>query len=198
MPDDIRIAFAGISKAPSSGILNKSEQKEYENFKNIGRRREFLATRTLVKKVAAEQGFSIREFRIKKDDMGKPYAICNGQNIYLSIAHSNRNVMCSISTEREIGVDLEPIDREVNQRLGKRIYHPDETEETREIDLIRIWTIKEALIKLYGCGLRRNLKDLRVGRLTEEKFSGKFDNDNSAIICSFQRHQHWIAVAYYS
>ncbi|MGK7392881.1 MAG: 4'-phosphopantetheinyl transferase family protein [Candidatus Cyclobacteriaceae bacterium M2_1C_046] len=198
IPEGIYLAMGGIDYAQDDlHILEEEEIVEYKAIKNKNRKSEFINTRHLVKSLADKFGLLDSDFRIKKDDMGKPYGETHNEHIYLSIAHSSHYIICGLSESRDLGIDLEPVDRKVHEGLKSRIFHPDEEDEIRTMELIRVWTIKESLVKLYGCGLRTNLNDLQLIKVNESEFSAIFNNDKSARICSFQHNEHWVSVAYY-
>lgn len=198
LPKEIYLAVGQIdySQGPKD-ILDEEELVEYERITSKDRKSEFISTRQLVKVLSAQMGYLDSGFYIKKDRLGKPYGIADGEHIFLSIAHSSKYIVCGLSESRELGVDLEPVDREVQEGLKRRILHPEENAELKNLDLIQVWTIKEALVKLEGGGLRTNLNDVLVSKLDETEFSGRFNDDKTARICSFQHNEHWISVAYY-
>lgn len=202
IPEDIHLAMGRLTdysgrQASVEELLDESERKEYETISNDRRKNEFLSTRHLVKGLADKFGLLESGFTISKDAMGKPFGVAGEQHIFLSIAHCKREVMCGLSEKRDLGVDLEPADRQVHENLGKRIYHPQDRDEITELALIRVWTIKEALVKLEGRGLRTNLNELPLERIDDVAFSARFNDEKSARICSFQYDEHWVAVAYF-
>lgn len=202
IPNDIHVALVHLDERRDDNygemtVLDEEERKTYRAINNERRRNEFLSTRHLVKGLADKFGLLESGFTIRKDAMGKPYGEADGRHIYLSIAHCTREVMCGLSENRDLGVDLEPVNRKVHEGLGPRIFHPEAKEEITGLDLIRIWTIKEALVKLEGKGLRTNLNELLLDRIDETGFSGRFNDEKSARICSFEHDEHWISVAYY-
>ncbi len=158
---------------------------------------EYISTRFLVKKLAEQLGYDPHTFSILKDELGKPYGEANKLKLFLSIAHTNKLVICGISEEMDMGIDIEPADRSVNEKVADRILHPDEPQGVRELDLVRLWTIKEALVKLEGRGLRTNLNEVLVSGGDNQLFHGRFNNDKRAKICSFRHQNHWISVAYF-
>lgn len=197
LPRDIHLAFSSVEKGLSEEDLQSEELEEFLKLKNDNRQQEFLSTRKLLRTVWNDLKDTDHDLTILKDEYGKPYGQYSSQKMYLSLAHSGQQLLGGISEKRDIGIDLEPADREVNPHLGKRMYHTKETEAVRSLPLIRLWTIKESLVKLYGGGLRTNLNDVEVTRQSEHEFTGRFDNDKTAIICSFQHDEHWLSVAYY-
>lgn len=176
--------------------LNDVEKEELELFSNLKRQREYLSSRVALKELASGYEIDISRFTIEKDELGQPYGLIGGQQYYVSIAHTDRQAFCGISHERAIGVDLEPLEREVPDKLMKRIKHPDEDNLVRGIEAIRLWTIKEAYIKLRGQGLRLNMNEVPVRR-DDTDFLVELNNDKSAKICSFQMGTNWLAIAYY-
>lgn len=198
LPESINLAIGSI-KDPKNSTYDFSEEElaEYQAIKSSTRRKEFISTRHLIKEISTRIGYLSLDFSIKKDKLGKPYAMADGRHIFLSIAHSNDLVACGISETRDLGIDLEPLGRKVPEGLENRILHPEEYAGLKSQDLLQIWTIKEALVKLEGGGLRTNLNGVIISKLDENEYLGRFNNDKTARICSFQHNQHWISVAYY-
>lgn len=198
IPGDIYLATGKIDRGnTASGTLDAQELAEYKAIQSENRRDEFLSSRQYLKDLVARAGFGDRNFSIEKDDLGKPYGLLEEQHIFLSIAHSDDLILCGLSENRDLGVDLEPVNRKVNERLKGRIFHAEEYDSLQSVEHIRVWTIKEALVKLEGGGLRTNLNEVVVTKTGKEEFLGRFNNDKTARICSFQYKEHWISIAYY-
>ena len=79
------------------------------------------------------------------------------------MSHCRQAAVCVLSDE-EIGVDIEEIRRfkpslvdytmnDAQRQMIAAAEHP-------EVEFIRLWTMKEALLKLTGLGLRTDLKTL--------------------------------------
>lgn len=186
-----------IGSTFSEDVLSGVEREEYNSFNHRRRKDEFLSTRGIIKKLAADLGMDQTKFEIRKDGLGKPFGIYHNSRYNLSLAHTGQKVICGLSPTIPIGLDIEPIARRVDERLRNRILHEDEHRKLADVPVLRLWTLKEALVKLNGQGLRTDLKTVRIAVEEDQVFSGKFDNEKSAIICSFQHCDHWIAVAYY-
>lgn len=198
LPEGIYLGMAFIDH--SQEVLQRLEEEEiveYESIKSENRKNEFLSSRHLIRGLAAKFGLLEKDFRIRKDDLGKPYCETGAKHLFLSIAHSSDYVLCALSETIDIGIDLEPEDRKVHEGLKKRIFHPEEGDDIRSLQLIRIWTLKEALVKLHGGGLRTNLNDLRLQRISDTEYATIFNDEKSARICSFKHNEHWVSVAYY-
>ena len=199
-----RLPFRGFfALEPILGIseeglreLSGAEKEEFDSFAHLKRQREYLSSRLLLKKLSGELGVVKGDFRILKDDLGQPYGQDRSQQYYVSIAHSTEDIFCGITENDAIGVDLEPVDRSVPERLRPRILHPGENDLFGRMDLIRLWTIKEAYIKLRGQGLRMNMTHVLVTKGSSD-FEVELNNDKTAKICSFQAGNNWLAIAYY-
>lgn len=197
LPDGLSVAMGDIGANFSEDLLTEAEQEEYNSFTHRRRKDEFLSTRGIIKQLAVDLGMDHVQFEIQKDGLGKPFGIYHNSRYNLSLAHTGQKVICGLSPTIPLGLDIEPVGRQVDERLRRRILHEEERSRLAGESVLRLWTLKEALVKLDGQGLRTNLKTVRIAEEAEHVFSGKFDNEKSAIICSFQYCDHWIAVAYY-
>lgn len=176
--------------------LNEEELQQLESLQNEKRKREFVASRLLLRQLAEEWELPGSEFSVYKNTLGNPYAKTTNAQFEVSIAHTDRIVFCGLSSGRPIGVDAEPSDRTVSDRLRTRMMHPVEKKSGLDVTTVRLWTIKEAYIKLRGQGLRLNMNDVWVQQ-EGENFIVKLGNDKKAKICSFQYQDNWLAIAFY-
>ncbi|MDX1637590.1 MAG: 4'-phosphopantetheinyl transferase superfamily protein [Balneolaceae bacterium] len=197
LPNGITVTVDTISDAHTSEWLNPEERTEFDQLTSEQRKNEFLSSRKLLGETIAAIGLDDDSFRLKKDSYGKPYGVSENRTFHVSIAHSRTCVVCGISGSHDIGIDIEPLARQVSERVRERIRHPQEHETLQTEPLIRLWTLKEALVKLEGRGLRTNLNRIRLHKHGRHTFSGIFDDEKSARICSFTYGNHWIAVAFY-
>ncbi|ANZ57796.1 phosphopantetheinyl transferase [Fructilactobacillus lindneri] len=96
---------------------------------------------------------------------GKPYF--KDQNIYFNISHSNNLVLVAIS-DQPLGIDLEKIkplslDRLSNAfTVGELAYLNKFKEPRKSEQILRLWTIKEAVLKDLGIGLSGKPKSIAV------------------------------------
>ena len=93
---------------------------------------------------------------IRVTDRGKPYF--ESGPWHFSISHTPRRVFCALS-RRNIAVDAEEADRDIQLRLAEKILSPREkaqfdAAEDKRACLLRFWVLKEAAAKLSGEGLR--------------------------------------------
>ena len=92
---------------------------------------------------------------IHHTEQGKPYFL--DSDLHFSISHTKNHAFCCIST-KNIGIDAEECDREIDLRLAEKFLSPAEklrfaaAPDKREC-LLRLWVLKEAYGKLLGKGI---------------------------------------------
>ena len=91
---------------------------------------------------------------------GKPY-IEGHPDIHFNLSHCRHAAVCVVS-DSPVGVDIEAI-RPYNASLARYTMSDDELQhieaaDRRDAAFIRLWTMKEAVLKLSGQGLRSDLK----------------------------------------
>lgn len=101
-----------------------------------------------------ETGLDLPPIAVKAG--GKPYF--PGSDWHFSISHTPRRAFCALS-RREIGIDAEELDRNVNLALAEKILSPGEKAQfdaapDKRRALLTFWVLKEAAAKLSGEGLR--------------------------------------------
>ncbi len=146
-------------------------------------------------RLVTQQGLDIHTFELKKHDSGKPYGLLDGKAIGVSVSHCRSMLICATHTGGEVGVDVEPCDRNLHPRLRDRICHPDEMPElSEELSCIRMWTVKEAVLKYLGTGLRMAMNKIKLDVTGDHQFLAIMDQ-GSVLVNSFKFRDHWIAVA---
>ena len=93
---------------------------------------------------------------IAVETRGKPYF--PDSDWHFSISHTPRRAFCALS-RREIGIDAEELDRNINLTLAEKILSPGEkaqfdTAPDKRRALLTFWVLKEAQVKRTGEGLR--------------------------------------------
>ena len=196
--DEVIFAWCTVQETFSMNFLSPVQYDEFNAFKSESRQREYVATRGLIKQMVETMDLNSEKFELQKNELGKPWGLYNDNEYRLSIAHTAGHVLCAISPERELGVDLEPTSREVPDQLRSRIINAQESSLLNDEPDIRIWTIKEAIVKLQGKGMRTNLIECTITAKNGRIFSATFDDDKKARICSFEHKNNWLAIAWNS
>ncbi len=78
-----------------------------------------------------------------------------------SVAHTRGLVACAVAIDRDVGVDVEALDRRLDvDALARRVFAREEIDalarldpSARRIAFFERWTLKEALLKARGVGL---------------------------------------------
>lgn len=104
-------------------------------------------------------GIPVSKQHFLKAGHGKPY-LKGYSGIHFNISHSGEYVVCAVS-DAPVGIDIQIIG-EYKDRVAKRICTADELlqlENNGEY-FTRLWTQKEAVLKLYGTGFAdSNIKE---------------------------------------
>lgn len=99
-------------------------------------------------------------------EFGKPY-LPSSTSCSFNHSHSQQHYALAMSKQmKDIGVDLEDLDRKVRfDALAKHAFHPNEYETWQGLDFdplywFKVWTTKEAILKASGLGIRMSLNEL--------------------------------------
>lgn len=126
----------------------------------------------LLLKEGLQNDFGINnEITFEYINNGKP--ILQGRpDLHFNLSHCKKGILCVIDDKAPIGCDIEFRHRRINDNLITHCCNETEIGIIRksndpDAEFIRIWTIKEAVLKCTGDGIIRNLRDL----LTPERLS---------------------------
>lgn len=91
---------------------------------------------------------------------GKP-SLKEYPHLHFNLSHCSHAIACVISSS-PVGIDVESIDRKVSDSLIRHTMSPEEQAIIKQdpLHFLRLWTQKEALVKLRGTGLQDNLHHL--------------------------------------
>ncbi len=156
-----------ITKVYITSLSSYSAQKVnslYENIKEhftgdgrISQRKESLIGRIMLHKALSE--FEAGEYTVRYNDEEKPLLICH-KDLYFNISHSGDYVVLAIS-DKEIGCDIQEI-RPYNPKVAVRHYcenekHLIEESDSKDSVFIRLWALKESILKFTGKGISGGL-----------------------------------------
>ena len=118
--------------------------------------------------IAQVTGHTTEHLQIEVNDFGKPILKIPNQ-FQFNQSHSQHSYAMAISDEiANIGVDIEDLNRQVRfEALAKHAFHPEEMKVWRALNYDRafwfkVWTIKEAVLKAHGMGIRLSLNTLNT------------------------------------
>lgn len=149
----------------SAEELARSEQMAEDT------RQLFVAGRALLrKKLGSIMAIDPKEVPIAVSPSGRPYVRCEEAEIFFSLSHTkwrDKSVVgCALSRESDIGLDVEFADRTIDwQRIARRRFAACEWQEIDKMlegagrdRFFRLWTLKEAIVKLQDGKLLNTLK----------------------------------------
>lgn len=139
-----------------------SEQRREQALKfkyELGQRLCVLAYQLL--KEGLQQAYSITDNPIfEYNEHGKP-SIVGHPDIFFNLSHCKEAVVCVVS-DQPVGVDVESI-REYKESLVNYTMNDEEIGQIKSAEnpasaFIRLWTMKEATMKLIGTGISNDMK----------------------------------------
>jgi 4'-phosphopantetheinyl transferase len=155
-----------------------SQQLELEMLPQLPawRREQALKFRHLIGQVLCAEAYLLLKEGLRKDfgiadevsfdylEHGKP-VLKEYPNIHFNLSHCLKGVLCVIDEQGPVGCDIESIERTVNEPLLQRCCNEEEIRQIRtapdpDAEFMKIWTVKEAVLKYTGQGLIQDLPSL--------------------------------------
>jgi 4'-phosphopantetheinyl transferase len=144
--------------------LSSGERARAARFRDPRDRDRFVAAHGIAREIlGGYAGIEPRGLRFETDRAGKPALdrTSGVEFLAFSMSHSGDAALYGVARERNVGVDIELVDRNiVDERVSKRILSPAERAAldalppaARVEALFRFWTLKEAYLKARGEGL---------------------------------------------
>jgi 4'-phosphopantetheinyl transferase len=145
-----------------SALLELSDQRREQalRFKYEQGRRTCVLAYLLLKRALREE-YGITENPIfEYGEHGKP-SIVGHPEIFFNLSHCREAVACAVS-DQPIGIDVESV-RQFKESLVRYTMNEREVAQIMEAErpdvaFIRLWTMKEARLKLTGEGISNDLK----------------------------------------
>jgi 4'-phosphopantetheinyl transferase len=151
-------------------LLSRDEQERMARFVFDRDRRAFLITRALVRTMLSRYaGVAPAEWRFIANVHGRPEILDRppgAPDLRFNISHTDGLIACAVTIGREVGVDVEHINRHLTHDVAGRFFAPNEVTDLRRLPedeqrraFFDYWTLKEAYIKARGFGLALPLGD---------------------------------------
>lgn len=159
--DDI----AGFDFDAALPLLSEQRREQALKFKyELGRKTCAMAYLLLCEGLQKEYGLTERPV-FEYGEHGKP-AIIGHPDIHFNLSHCREAVICAVSN-RPVGIDIESI-REFKDSLARYTMNEQEVQQIEQaaqpnVEFIRLWTMKEAKLKLTGHGITDNMKHVLDG-----------------------------------
>ena len=154
-------------------LLSEQRREQVACYKLEGPRRQAVAAYLLLRKALREM-YGIHDAPVfEYDANGKP-SILGHPEIFFNLSHCRKAVACVVA-DSPVGIDVEETCR-FSDSIARYTLDDEEYESVVKADnpsqaFIRLWTMKEALLKYTGEGLRRDIKTvLRLSPANKVEF----------------------------
>lgn len=159
----IGIALATVQELPDKAMLSSTEIERADNLKVERRRQQYTCGRALLRTLLQHYtGQPAATHRLTTSDSGKPLCV-DGPAV--SIAHTGDIVLCALTDQGDIGVDIEQIRQRKNlSAISSRYFAADEVKwltTQKDNRFYMLWVLKEAWLKATGTGIAGGLDQLR-------------------------------------
>jgi 4'-phosphopantetheinyl transferase len=143
-------------------LLTDDEREKTDRFRFARDRHACLVTRVLVRATLSRYcDVPPARWRFRTTDHGRPEIVSPPSKIRFNLSHTKGLVVCLVSLDREVGVDVESLDRATRWGdLAERFFAPREAAALRRLEasegptrFLEYWTLKESYIKARGLGL---------------------------------------------
>ncbi|HQZ40780.1 MAG TPA: 4'-phosphopantetheinyl transferase superfamily protein [Vicinamibacterales bacterium] len=142
-----------------------------------------------------------RDWRFVTNAHGRPELAVSGERpppLGFNVSHTSGMVACAVAATREVGVDVECVDRRLAHDVADRFFAPREIADLRALPasdqpraFFDYWTLKEAYIKARGMGLALPLARFAFRLAPDRTPTISFEADVEDIAESWQFFQAW-------
>lgn len=159
--------ITGIPESELFSILSDDEKERAGKFRFPADTTRFIVRRGLLRNILGTTlGIDPKTIRFSTAEFGKPFiAYPENSQIFFNLSYSGNQIVYAFSKQLELGIDIERIRTvEAIDRLARNYYSAEEyalivnlpaLEKNKAF--IKLWCIKEALIKASGWALEHGL-----------------------------------------
>jgi len=161
----VRVTEKSVSQASRKlYLLSDSEKGKWLRFLQVPDRSRYMVSHVLLHKalsLTSKVGINPSYWHFSGDSKKKPRLSTTTALPYLhfNLSHAGKLAGVVISSCCPVGVDIEPINQFNNSNYndvilakGERKWLDSRSSATKDIDFLRLWTAKEAYVKLLGKG----------------------------------------------
>ena len=171
--DGVRVWYAFTSDLSPRGVdpaawLEPAEQARHDRFRGDDDRAMFLLGRIMARTLVGRAlGVAPRAWQWREGQRGRPEIAAPPSAVRFNLAHSGGLVVCALADRRDVGVDVEDLQRRrVEFEVVRRYCAPAEIADVEAQGgawhdrFLRYWTLKEAYLKARGLGIALPLANL--------------------------------------
>lgn len=151
-------------------LLNGEERERMARLVFARDRKRFLITRALVRTMLSRYaGVKPADWKFIANVHGRPEILDRPPGVpdlRFNLSHTEGLIACAVTIGREVGVDVEHVERRLTHDVPGRFFAPREVRDLRarpepeqQSVFFDYWTLKEAYIKARGFGLALPLGD---------------------------------------
>jgi 4'-phosphopantetheinyl transferase len=145
-------------------LLSDDEIERCDRFVHEADRTRFVIARTLVRTMLSEYvPRDPRDWRFRIAEYGRPELAelpPGAPDLRFNLSHTPGLVACAVTVGRDVGVDVENVNRTLTHQVPERFFSPQEVADLRalpheeqQLVFFDYWTLKESYIKARGLGL---------------------------------------------
>jgi 4'-phosphopantetheinyl transferase len=158
------------------GALSPDEQARADRYATPRLRRRFIVARGILRRLLAGYlSIEARDIVFGYGDKGKPF-LPGAAALAFNLSHAEDLAIYAIASDREVGIDIESTERDVDiDGMARTAFSPSECEalaalapDARRAAFFRVWTRKEAYIKARGNGFSYPTRAFSVAHDTDD------------------------------
>jgi 4'-phosphopantetheinyl transferase len=148
-------------KRVALGLLSADERERHARFVFERDKCIYLTTHALARIILSRyEPIAPRDWRFSVGSHGKPEIAGPGASLRFNLSNTHGLVVCAVTREADVGVDVERLDREAPLDIAGEYFAPSEVAalealvpSERPARFFDYWTLKESYIKARGLGL---------------------------------------------
>ncbi len=156
-------------------ILDSKDYKRYLAFPISSASSQFVVSRAMVRTALSSlSGQKIKpdQWRFEYLSNGKPKAVAPGTEFHahFNLSHAHFIATVAVSANYELGIDIEPLNPHIQPADIRAVLSESEFLDLLQLapgersrELIKLWTLKEAYLKLLGTGMIIDPSRIEVG-----------------------------------
>lgn len=167
-----RMETAAASADRWEHYLSDAERRQASRFLRAGNRRDYTAAHALTRRLLAARGLGApAAIELIRGAHGKPHLReTEAGDWRFSLTHTEGFVAVAAAQGVEVGIDAEGLDRTIaDADLERTVLTPAERASLNGLQgaawrhaFFRLWTLKEAVVKMIGTGLSTSLLSVQV------------------------------------
>ncbi len=164
--------------------LSADERTRANRFRFSEDRRDYVVAHDLLRRALSQlESIPPADWVFDAGEHGKPFV--SSSDLTFSLSHTRGFVACAASRQVRLGLDVERVDRAVNDtEIAERVFARSEAEalermphDQRAPRFMELWTLKEAYVKATGLGLSQPLTELSFDLSQESRIGYSLPGD---------------------